>query len=279
VVSLEIDRGAREARDGVGMEARLASLVRALLLTGDEVSVMRPIVPAMVACLSASTCAPPPTTAVLPPNHQSVAAEEAVARRQEHAAGVLELQGGIADDAPQCGPVSLGQVATTCGPPTRETGETTEDSLRAAQLREEAAGHRRVATMLASAEARACNGLSDVEIAVSPFGHRGDIVDVQVVSRADADGRPRVAGARVRFHQLEQLSADRLQHLLDCHIAIDSALGNDVPEKSYSPLVPRGARATVTTVPHGYVVEVLSDDPDGAREIARRAQALRPGAR
>lgn len=240
---------------------------------------MRSIVPAMVACLSASSCTPPPpSTAVVPSSHLSVTAEQAVAQRQERAAGVLELQGQMADDAPRCGPVSLGQAATTCGSSTRETGETAEDSLRAAELREHAAEHRQVAEMLESTESRACEGLSDAEIAQSPFAQRGDIVDVQIVSRTATDGLPRVAGARVRFHELEKLSADRLQRLLDCHIAIDSALGNDVPEKSYSPLVPRGARATVTTVPHGYIVEVLSDDPDGAREIARRAQALRPRA-
>jgi hypothetical protein len=84
----------------------------------------------------------------------------------------------------------------------------------------------------------------------------------------------------VRFHQIEMLGADHAQHVVDCHLAIDNELGDDVPEKSYSPLVPRVASATVTAVPHGYVIQVvLSGDPDGAREIVRRALALRPVAR
>jgi hypothetical protein len=232
---------------------------------------MRPYIPAVLACLSASACAQPPSSSV-PVNHLSATAEEAVAQRQEHAAGVLELQGEMADDTPTCGPVSLGKSNAECGPSTRENGETASDSLRAAQLREAAAQHRHVAMALENAQWRACEGLSDDEIGLSPFSRRADIVDVEVVTNA----AQRVTGARVRFHEIGTLSADRLQRLVDCHLAMDNALGHDVPERAYSPLVPRGASATVTTVPHGYVIEVVSDDPDGAREIVRRAMALRP---
>jgi hypothetical protein len=248
----------------------------------DGVTTMRPIVPAICASLSAAACVP--ASATVPPNHLSATAEEAIARRQERAAGVLERQGSMADDTPECStPPRVGRRGVpgmTCGPSTRPPGETDEDNVRAGQLRDSAARHRRVAMALETAEWRACEGLSEDEIARSPFTHRDDVVDVEVVSgAAGPDGRPRVAGARVRFHQIGVLGADRLQHVVDCHLTIDNELGDDVPEKSYSPLVPRGATATVTAVAHGYVIQVLSDDPDGAREIVRRALALRPVAR
>jgi hypothetical protein len=243
---------------------------------------MRPIVPAILASLSAAACAPASTT--VPPNHLSATAEEAAAQRQERAAGVLERQGAMADDTPECStPPRVGRRGVpgmTCGPSTRPPGETDEDNVRAGQLRDSAARHRRVAMALESAEWRACDGLSEDELAQSPFAHRDDVVDVEVVNvPAGPDGRPRGAGARVRFHQIETIGAGRLQRVVDCHVAIDNELGHDDPEQTYSPLVARGASATVTAVPHGYVIQVLSDDPDGAREIVRRALALRPVAR
>jgi hypothetical protein len=164
-----------------------------------------------------------------------------------------------------------------CGPSPRPTGETAEDYVRANQLLDAAAQHRRVAMALEGATSRACAGLSDADLAQSPFGHREDIVAVQVLrSATEPDGRTRVVGARVQFHELGQLGADTVQHVVDCHVAIDHLLGNDVADQSYSPLAPRGATATVTALPHGYVIDVRSNDPEGAREIVRRTLALRP---
>jgi hypothetical protein len=236
---------------------------------------MRPIVPAIIVCLSASSCEPPAPT--VPPGQQTATQEKAIARADDHKAGVLERQGEMADETPQCGPAFPGGPGTKCGPTTRPAGETAENEVRANQLRDAAAQHRRVAMALETATSRVCAGLPDEDLAQSPFAHREDIVHVEVLSgTAEPGGRPRVAGARVQFHALETPSAGSIQHVVDCHLAIDHLLGDDTADKRESPLAPRSATATVTALPHGYVIDVQSNDPEASREIVRRALALSP---
>jgi hypothetical protein len=247
---------------------------------------MRLIVPAIVLSLSASSCVPsssavppPPPTATRP---LTATEEKAVASHQEQKAGVLERQGEMADDTPQCGPAFsatglAGTPGTQCLPTTRPAAETAEDGVRAHQLRDSAKQHRRVAMALETATSRVCAGLPDEDLAESPFAHQEDIVHVEVLSRPPgADGQGWVAGARVQFHALEAQTAGSIQHVVDCHIAIDHLLGDDIADRNSSPLAPRGATATVTALPHGYVIDVRSNDPEAAKEIVRRAMALRP---
>jgi hypothetical protein len=239
---------------------------------------MRTTAPTIFVCLTVSACLPASTT--VPPRPLTATEEQAVAERQDHIAGVLERQGEMADEAPQCGPFAPGVAVLTCGAPTRPTGATAEDRVRANELRDAAAQHRRVAMALESATARACAGLPEAELAESPFGHRQDIVDVEPVTGPPGpDGVTGVVGARVRFHSIERVDVGAVQHVVDCHLTMDHLLGTDVADEAYSPLAPRGATATVTALSHGYVIDVRSDDPASGREIARRALALRPPTR
>lgn len=221
----------------------------------------------LAAVCSLVACAAPANT--IPAGHMSASAEEQAAAEHDRAAGVLESQ-AYAKPAPmRCGPLSAGGPEQICWTVPRLSGAAAADLRRAAAQRDAAAEHRRTSAALVAAEARACIGVSEADMAESPFAHTADIAAVDVL---EAGGRP--IGARVRFREVEHLTASVLRHLVDCHVARDDALGHDVPEMSYCPLVPRGATATVEVVPHGYVVEIRSDDPAGAQEIARRATAL-----
>lgn len=228
---------------------------------------------ALVAVCGAAACAAPAATSI-PPNHQSASAEDRAAGEHERAAAVLERQAASAPGDVRCGPMVSGEPADICWSSPRESSASAHDLLRATEQRQAAAEHRRVSATLRDAETRACGGIAEADIADSPFAHKADIVQVEVIQGSFADGTVRPVGARVRFHQIEHLSGAALQHLIDCHIARNDAMGHDVPEMSYCPLVPRGAWATVEVIPHGYIVEIRSDDAAGAREIARRATAL-----
>jgi len=230
----------------------------------------------LVSLLSLGCASSPPPATTIPENHLSARGERHLAREDERAASVLERQATMSEDV-RCGPLVQSEPGTICWSAPRGSADAERDRVRATQLRHAAVEHRRVSTALRDAEATACAGIAEADIVESPFAHRDDIVAVDLVEGpAPPDGLPRVLGARVRFHRIEKLSPEWLQHVIDCHIARDDALGHDVPEMSYDPLVPRGARATVIGVPHGYIVEIVSDDPEGAREILRRAMALRP---
>jgi len=219
--------------------------------------------------LSSACAASTPTPTTIPPEHQSVAGEQSAAAAHDRAGGALERQAASETGPAKCGPPAAGAPGQICWTSTRTSGAASSELMRAATERDAAAQHRRVSQALRDAETMACAGISQEDMTHSPFAHRDDIVDAQVI-----EGPAGVLGARVRFHELSNLTADWLQHVVDCHVARDNALGHEVPEMGYCPLVPRGASAVVTAVPHGYVVEVRSNDPDGAREIARRAKAL-----
>jgi hypothetical protein len=70
------------------------------------------------------------------------------------------------------------------------------------------------------------------------------------------------------------MTAQWLQRLVDCHLARNAALGPDVPEMPYCPLVPKGVTATVTPTAAGFSVAVHADESDTASEVLRRARTL-----
>jgi hypothetical protein len=202
-------------------------------------------------------------TASIPPSHGSIAAEERAARDSDRAAGVLEKQSAKEDGSEliRCGGVADAFGSPICWSDRRLINK--EDEL-AAQKRHEAAAHRRVSQALRDAEERACAGVPDADRVESPFAHWADIRFVQVLPD----------GARFEFRAVPGLEAAWLRHVVDCQLARDDALGHDVPELPYCPLVPRGATARVSPSEGGYAVEVTSSDANGAAEIVRRAQFI-----
>ena len=153
-----------------------------------------------------------------------------------------------------------------------------EHERRAREHREMAERHRAAAAALVQAEAKACTGIDELDRDMSPFAHREDTERAYQLQETtvDAQGRYQLVtvGAEVVFRPVPGLTVEWLQRLVDCHLARNAALGHDVPEMEYCPLVPKGVSATVTAAGDGFVVKIRGQDESAGQEILRRALAL-----
>ena len=147
--------------------------------------------------------------------------------------------------------------------------------------RQMAEDHRAAGQALRTAEAQACVGISDADRDTSPFYHREDIIGVQRAEAPSVRGKgnpPHLTGAVITFRAVPMLTAEWLQRIVDCHVGRNNALGNDMPEMAYCPLVPKGITAKVTSTGDGFAITIESQDPTTATEVLRRANALKnPG--
>jgi hypothetical protein len=225
----------------------------------------------LAAIASSATLACAPSIAARG-DHVSSRDERVAAAREDRALGVLERQKSDPGDG-TCDPAVEGASGSVCWTSTLSAARAFDVHVDQRYLA--AAERRRTSQALRDVEATACDGVSIADRVESPFAHREDILDVEEVSSPGSDGRVS-RGARVQFRDVPGLTAQRLQHIVDCHLARDAVLGHDVVEMSYCPLVPLGARATVHAGSNGYFIEVLSDDERAGREIERRARALWP---
>ncbi len=158
------------------------------------------------------------------------------------------------------------------------TNPTAEHLKHAEEHRAHAADHRAASQALRDAEAQACRGVPASDRDESPFDHRDDIERIEPLYETTQTGKfqsRRLVGAVVVFRALPGLTVPWLQRVIDCHLARNSALGHEVPEMPYCPLVPKGVRATVSETRGGFAVEIRSDDAGTAKEIARRVDLLR----
>jgi len=146
------------------------------------------------------------------------------------------------------------------------TNPTDTHLAQAEQHRRHAADHRGASTALRDAEERSCAGVAAEDRDTSPFEHVEDIASVERGT----------AGAVVTFRAVPGMSAERLQLVVDCHLARNASLGHVVPEMPNCPLVPKGVEARVTAAGSGFAITIRSSDDATAREIFSRAQRLRP---
>lgn len=162
---------------------------------------------------------------------------------------------------------------------TSVTNPTTQHLHQAEEHKKAAADHRAAAQALRDAESRACVGVSEADRDESPFDHKEDIESAEPLYVGSSSGKlstKRLEGATVSFRAVPGMTAQWLQRVIDCHLARNSALGHDVPEMAYCPLVPKGVSATVTGTQTGFAVAVRGDTQETAQEVLRRAQALGP---
>jgi hypothetical protein len=198
--------------------------------------------------------------------------------QHEQAAGVQEAQADT--HAGQYSPTAT-TSGTECNPYggcwTELSNPTKQHLEDAGKHRKMAADHRAAAQTLRDAEARPCVGISEYDRDTSPFDHREDITSVQpaYVHVSGKQAADRLAGASVVFRAVPGMTTEWLQRVVDCHLARNSALGNDVPEMSYCPLVPKGVTAKVSSAGDGFTVTIESQDSSIAQEVLRRAQALK----
>lgn len=154
---------------------------------------------------------------------------------------------------------------------------TEEHAKDAEKHRKAAADHRAAAQALRDAEAKSCAGIPDDDRDLSPFAHREDISDVKPHPAEVHPGKKmgeKTIGADVTFRAVPGMTVEWLQRIVDCHIARAAAVGNAMPEMSYCPLMPKDVTAKVTSTGSGFTVAVTSTNPDSAKEILKRANAL-----
>jgi len=230
------------------------------------------LITALFASTVAAACASTPGGQ---PHDASVAHHDEMARSADQAASAhaAKYDPNARDDIQRCvyGGVSGGPA---CFASTRNP--TAEHRVEADKYSRMAADHRAASQALRDAEARACVGLADRDRDMSPFAHREDIASVEPLSAsASAPGTaPRVEGALITFRAIPGMTIAWLQRIVDCHVARNAALGHDVPEMAFCPLVPNHVTATVTQASGGFAVAVRSDDPATSQEILKRARTL-----
>ena len=134
--------------------------------------------------------------------------------------------------------------------------------------------HRRAAEELREAEAAACEGVTEGDRDTSPFQRTADIAQVEVLRGETGDDPSLVPVARVTFRDVARMDAERLDHILGCHIARNAALGHEVPHMNDCPLVPKGVHAATASTPTGVVV-TISAPQASLVEVTSRAEALR----
>ena len=169
------------------------------------------------------------------------------------------------------------QCAPYTGCWTSRSNPTAQHGEDAQRHRELAGKHRAASAALADAESRACSGISDEDRDMSPFNRREDIQSVSPLKKEVRVGKGvtyRETGVTVVFRAVPGLTAEWLQRVINCHLARAAAVGHDMPEMSYCPLVPKGVEAKVTSAGDGFAVNISAEDQATIDEIKRRAQAL-----
>jgi hypothetical protein len=216
-------------------------------------------------------CAADPGTK---PQDMSQAQHEAMAKQEDQAA---------TEHAEQHDPEATAeskQCSGKAGCWTSVSNPTAQHADDAKRHQELAQKHRAAATTLTDAEARACAGLSEQDRDMSPFYHREDIASVTPLLEDFKSGKSvtkKEVGATIVFRAVPGLTAEWLQRVVDCHTARAAAVGHDMPEMSYCPLVLQGAKAKVTSVGNGFAVNVSGSDSVTISEIRKRAEALKTG--
>jgi hypothetical protein len=194
--------------------------------------------------------------------HPSATQHEAFARQDERAAREHLTSARVTPA--RSGPCGIHYERETCWTPNDDANRiAAEEHMRAARQ------HLAAAQVLREAQDRACRGVGEVDRDVSPFAHVKDITRVLPIHEG-----ARLAGAKVTFRRIDDLTPDSLQRIVDCHVAQADALGHAVPEEAFCPLNLPDVKATVTGTPSGYDVAITTDDDEAAREVFRRAQKL-----
>lgn len=226
------------------------------------------------AMLLGGSAACTPSTPGARPHDMSAAqhaamADEEVRTARLHAAS---FDAKASEESNRCSP--NGQSDACWNSTSNPTQQHLDDSKKHQSM---AADHRAASQALRDVEARACVGLSDKDRDISPFDHRDDIASVAPLMAGTTSGKSqtaRTAGATVTFRAVPGMTAQWLQRLVDCHLARNAALGHDVPEMAYCPLVPRGVTARVSGTESGFAVAIRADDSQTAQEVLKRGRAL-----
>lgn len=208
------------------------------------------------------------------PHDMSTAQHEAMAKNEEAAAS------GHAEQHEPAAKRESTNCTAKAGCWTSVSNPTAQHADDAKRHRELAQKHRGAAAALVDAEARACSGLAEDDRDISPFYHREDIVSVAPYTETVKAGKgssQKEVGVTVVFRAVPGMTAEWLQRVGDCHLARASAMGHQMLDMDYCPLMPKGAKAKVTSTGSGFAINVFAEDAVAAAEIKKRAAALTSG--
>lgn len=120
----------------------------------------------------------------------------------------------------------------------------------------------------------ACAGLTDHERR-TPLLAREDIVAVRKLEeRRGKQMYWQLDGAEVYLRTERDLGRARVARVARCQMS-----NPDPTRRAHDPLAVAGAQLKVLSADTAYVLQITAADPEQAREILRRAQALAPAAR
>ncbi|MBL9100943.1 MAG: hypothetical protein JNL82_08295 [Myxococcales bacterium] len=207
------------------------------------------------------------------PHAMSAPAHDVQAAAHERAAAQADAQVGRPEIRSWCSERRLG--AQVCWTSVRDASE--EYRRLAEEHRRTAAKHRAASSALRDAESRFCVGIDADDRDISPFAHVEDIASVEPLWEPNTvvkTSTARLAGAIVVFRAVPGLTRDRLQAVIDCHVARNAVVGHDEPSMAGCPLQPAGVRATVEGSEGGLVVYLRADDAPTADEVLSRAQRV-----
>ncbi len=85
---------------------------------------------------------------------------------------------------------------------------------------------------------------------------------------------PTLTGATLIMPASRGLTAEWLQHVVECKMARDDSAGAPYLERTTSPLALKDITATVRSVGDGFAVTIESTNENSAKEVLRRARAL-----
>jgi hypothetical protein len=211
------------------------------------------------------------------PQDMSASAHEAAAAAEESEARAQRADAAAypTDETRLCNPDSVIDPGMICW--TRQKSEAGGEVLSARRHEHLAHLHREAAEHLRQAEEKACQNVPDADRDESPFAHPDDI-DSVVGLWSKPEGGPvlLLEGATVTFRSVPGLTAERLQKLIDCHLAHNATVGNDVARSPECPLVPKGVTARVKEVGGKLTVDIRGSTIDTAQEVLRRAKLLKP---
>jgi hypothetical protein len=150
----------------------------------------------------------------------------------------------------------------------------TEEYLKKAQhYRALAAKQRAESEQLRKAEAKACAGVSELDRAQSPFFHPEEVATVTPLRVKD--GPVELVGAVIAFQAAREMTEPRLERIVSCHLARNACLDSGRKDVANCPLVLENVWTSVTITRSGlFAISLRSPDPEVAREILRRSEAL-----
>lgn len=208
------------------------------------------------------------------PDDMSAAAHDVEAEAHQRAAAQQEVLAAPTHTEVETRCVGKAAVSGICWTSTRVV--TDEHKRIADEHRRIAAEHRAASATLRDAEAKSCTGVDPSDRDLSPFLHREDVARVDpmyTLATIDKSHAANLVGATIEFRDLPGLTRERLQHVIDCHLARNAALGHPATMPD-CPLMPRGVHAQVDTAEGHLVVSIKADDQAGANEVYARASRL-----